>query len=270
MGIVNATPDSFYDRGRDFGTEASLRRIADVVAEGADVVDVGGVRAGPGDDVGVAEEIERVAPVVTAARERWPDLIISVDTFRAEVADVLCATGADVINDAWGGTDPGLVSVAARRDAGLVCAHTGGQAPRTVPHRVWYDDVVGDVIDTVTAAAEAAADAGVRRDGIVIDPAQDFGKNSRHSLRLLAASDRLAATGWPVLLALSRKDFLGEVLDVPASERLEGSLAASAVGAWLGARIIRTHDVAATRKALAVVEAIKGARDLAVARRGLA
>ena len=270
MAIVNATPDSFYDRGRDFGTEATLERIGQVVAEGADIVDVGGVRAGPGAEVTTDDELDRVLPVVTRARKRWPDLVISVDTWRATVADQVCGAGADVINDAWGGADPEIRTAAARHGAGLVCAHTGGQSPRTKPHRVWYDDVVADVVQALDAAATAAVAAGVRPDGIAIDPAHDFGKNSRHSLALTGATDQLAATGWPVLMAMSRKDFIGEVLDVAAEDRLEGSLAATAIASWLGARVNRTHDVVATRRTLDVVEAIRGDRDLRVARRGLA
>ena len=269
MGIVNATPDSFYDRGRDFGIDAGLKRAAAVIAEGAEIVDVGGVKAAPGADVSIDEELARVVPVIAAVRSEWPRVVISVDTYRATVAEAACEAGADAINDSWGGTDPGILGVAARHGAGLVCAHTGGQPPRTRPHRVWYDDVVADAVTTLTEAADAAVAAGVRSDAIVIDPAHDFGKNSRHSLKLTRATDRLAATGWPVLVAMSRKDFIGEVLDAPVEDRLEGTLAATAIAAFLGATIVRAHDVAATRRALDVVEAIRGDRDLRVARRGL-
>lgn len=270
MAIVNATPDSFYDRGASFGTDRSLARIAEVVDQGADVVDIGGVKAAPGEEVPVEQELERVLPVLSAARDRWPDLVLSVDTWRAEAAERLCAAGADVVNDSWGGADPRVVAVAARHGAGLVCSHTGGQRPRTRPHRIWYDDVVAEVTADLDGAARAAVAAGVRPDGVVIDPTHDFGKNSRHSLRLTAVTDRLVATGWPVLVAMSRKDFVGEVLDLPPDDRLEGTLAATAVAAWLGAAVVRTHDVVATRRVLDVVEALRGSRDLAVARRGLA
>jgi dihydropteroate synthase len=151
-----------------------------------------------------------------------------------------------------------------------VCAHAGWQSPRTRPHRVWYDDVVGHAIDHVVGLAERAVAAGVRRDGIVIDPAHDFGKNSRQTLELTRRTDALVATGWPVLMAMSRKDFVGEVLDLPPADRLEGTLAATAIAAWLGARIFRTHDVGATHRLLQVVSAIAGDTDLAVGRRGLA
>ncbi|HEY1734167.1 MAG TPA: dihydropteroate synthase [Acidimicrobiales bacterium] len=269
MAIVNATPDSFFDRGRNFGTAATLDRIAQVIDEGAEIVDIGGVKAGPGDEVDVEEECRRVLPVVEAARERHPDVVLSVDTWRSEVADVVCRAGADVINDAWGAVDPAVADVAAAHGAGLVCTHAGRQSPRTRPHRVWYDDVVGETTAYLTGLADAAVAAGVRRDGIVIDPAHDFGKNSRHSLSLTRNTDVLVGTGWPVLVAMSRKDFVGEVLDLPADDRLEGTLAATAVAAWLGARLFRAHDVVATRRVLRTVAAIRGDADLAVGRRAL-
>ncbi|HVY09669.1 MAG TPA: dihydropteroate synthase [Mycobacteriales bacterium] len=269
MAIVNATPDSFYDRGRTWGTAAAIDRIGEVLEEGADVVDIGGIKAAPGGTVDAAEELERVLPVVEGARERHPDAVISVDTWRAEVADVVCRAGADVINDAWGGVDPELAPTVARHGAGLVCTHAGRQTPRTRPHRVWYDDVVAETTAYLVDLAERAVTCGVRRDGIVIDPAHDFGKNSRQSLALTRSTETLVATGWPVLMAMSRKDFVGEVLDLPPDDRLEGTLAATAVAAWLGARMFRAHDVTATRRVLMTVAAIRGDRDLAVGRRAL-
>jgi dihydropteroate synthase len=270
MAIVNRTPDSFYDGGANVQLAAALAAVARAVDEGADVVDIGGVRAGHGPPVGVAEELARVLPVVSAVRERFPDIVISVDTWRAEVVAHVIAAGADLINDTWAGADPDLVGVAAGTGAGLVCSHTGGLAPRTDPHRVSYDDVVADVRATVTTAATRAVEAGVRRDGVLIDPTHDFGKNTRHSLELTRRLDELVATGWPVLVALSRKDFIGETLDLPPAERLEGTLAATAISAWLGARMFRAHDVRATRRVLDMVASIRGTRQPAVARRGLA
>jgi dihydropteroate synthase len=270
MAIVNATPDSFYDRGRHWGTAATLDRVTQVLEEGADVVDIGGVKAAPGGEVSAEEELERVLPVVEAARERHPDAVISVDTWRADVADVVCRAGADVINDAWGGVDSKVAATVARHGAGYVCTHAGRHTPRTRPHRVWYDDIVGETTSYLVDLAESAVAAGVRRDAIAIDPAHDFGKNSRHSLLLTRHTDVLVATGWPVLMAMSRKDFVGEALDLPPDDRLEGTLAATVVAAWLGARMFRTHDVPATRRALTTVATIRGDQDLAVGRRALA
>jgi dihydropteroate synthase len=269
MAIVNRTPDSFYDRGATFDLDAALHAVARASAEGADLVDVGGVRAGTGPAVDTGEELRRLLPLVQALRERHPDLVISVDTWRAEVAREAVAAGADLINDTWAGADPQLVEVAAQTGAGVVCSHAGGLPPRSDPHRARFDDVVDDVIATVTEAAARAVQAGVRADGILVDPTHDFGKNTRHSLELTRRLDEIVATGWPVLVALSRKDFVGETLDLRPDERLEGTLAATAISAWQGARVFRTHDVRATRRVLDMVASIQGTRPPSVARRGL-
>ncbi len=269
MAIVNRTPDSFYDRGATFGDEAAMGAVARAVREGADLVDIGGVKAGPGDEVDAAEEARRVVPFVAAIREAHPDLLISVDTWRAEVARAAVAAGADLINDTWAGADPDLVGVAAELGVGIVCSHTGGAVPRTRPHRVRYVDVVAEVTETVVGAAEAAAAAGVAKDSILIDPTHDFGKNTYHGLELLRALDVLVNSGWPVLMALSNKDFIGETLGVGLSERLEGTLAATAWSAAAGARVFRVHEVAATRRVVDMIAAIQGLRPPARTLRGL-
>lgn len=269
MAIVNRTPDSFFDRGATYGFDAALARVDGAIADGAGIIDVGGVKAGPGDAVDADEELRRTADLVAGIRARHPEVVISVDTWRAEVADAVCGLGADLINDAWGGTEPAIFDVAAKHGAAIVCTHAGRLPPRTRPHRVAYDDVLADVLSVTVGLAERAVAAGVRADGVLIDPGHDFGKNSRHSLEVTRRLPELAATGWPVLVSLSRKDFIGEVLDLPPDERLEGTLAATSISAWLGARVFRAHDVAATRRVLDVVSAIRGDRDLRVARRGL-
>ena len=270
MAIVNRTPDSFFDRGRTYALQAALERVDQVVEEGAGIVDVGGVKAAPGEEVPVEEEARRVLELVELVRERHPSVVLSVDTWRAEVGDLVCRAGADLLNDAWGGWDPRLAEVAARHGAGLVCTHTGGLPPRTPPHRVQYADVVADVVGTLVGLARRAVAVGVRRDAVLVDPGHDFGKNSRHSLEVTRRLDEVVRTGWPVLVALSRKDFVGEVLDLPPDDRLEGTLAATAVSAYLGARVFRAHDVAATVRTLRTVAAITGRADLALGRRGLA
>ena len=270
MAIINRTPDSFYDSGATYDLADALLRLDEAVAEGADIIDVGGVKAGYGPVVDAEEELRRTADFVAEARARHPQLVISIDTWRAEVADRLCSLGADLINDTWAGHDPELTAVAAAHGAGLVCSHSGGLGPRTDPHRTAYDDVVADVIGTVTGLAEKAVAAGVRSDGILIDPTHDFGKNTRHSLELTRRLGELVDTGWPVLVALSNKDFVGETLDRDKDRRLPGTLAATTVSAWLGARVFRAHNVAETRQALDMVASIRGDRPPAVARRGLA
>ncbi|MBO0774694.1 MAG: dihydropteroate synthase [Actinobacteria bacterium] len=257
MAVINRTPDSFYDRGATYGFGAALDAAGRAIEDGAGIVDIGGVKAGPGDDVSVAEEIRRVTVLVAAVRAGHPGVVISVDTWRAEVGEAVAQAGADLLNDAWGGADPRLAEVAAAHGIGLVCAHAGGLAPRTRPHRPAYRDVVADVTAYVTAEAARAVRAGVDPERILIDPAHDFGKNTWHSLALTRHTAALAATGWPVLVAPSNKDFVGETLGLPVPERGEGTLAVLAVSAWEGARVFRVHDVPAARQALAAVAALR-------------
>ncbi|GAA4602132.1 dihydropteroate synthase [Streptomyces violaceoruber] len=270
MAIVNRTPDSFYDRGATFGDEPALARVEQAVAEGAAIIDVGGVKAGPGDEVSAVEEARRTVGFVAEVRRRHPDVVISVDTWRHEVGEAVCEAGADLLNDAWGGVDPKLAEVAARYGVGLVCTHAGGAEPRTPPHRVTYDDVVADVLRVTLGLAERAVGLGVPRESVLIDPGHDFGKNTRHSLEATRRLGEMVETGWPVLVSLSNKDFVGETLDRPVKERLIGTLATTAVSAWLGARVYRVHEVAETRQVLDMVATIAGHREPAVARRGLA
>ena len=271
MAIVNRTPDSFYDKGATFAEDKAMERVDLVVEQGADIVDIGGVKAAPGGDVDVSEEIDRVAGLVARVREAHPQLVISVDTWRAEVGEAVCAAGADVLNDAWGGADPGLVDVAAAHDVAIICTHTGGVEPRTRPLRTGFErDVVADVIDGVLGYAERAVAAGVARESVVIDPAHDFGKNTHHTLEVTRRLDEMVETGWPVLVSLSNKDFVGETLDRPVDERLIGTLATTAVSAWLGARIYRVHEVAETRQVLDMVATLRGQRPPARTIRGLA
>ena len=271
MAIVNRTPDSFYDKGATFAEDRAMERVDLVVEQGADIVDIGGVKAAPGGDVDVAEEIDRVAGLVARVREAHPQLVISVDTWRAEVGEVVCEAGADVLNDAWGGADPALVDVAARHDAAIICTHTGGVEPRTRPFRTGFErDIVEDVLEGVLGYAQRARAAGVAPESIVIDPAHDFGKNTHHTLEVTRRLDEMVETGWPVLVSLSNKDFVGETLDRPVDQRLVGTLATTAVSAWLGARIYRVHEVEETRQVLDMVATLRGERPPARTIRGLA
>ncbi|HEX8079428.1 MAG TPA: dihydropteroate synthase [Jatrophihabitans sp.] len=270
MAIVNRTPDSFYDRGATYAFDKALERVAEVVAAGAEIVDIGGVKAAPGDEVDAAEEIRRTVDFVARVRAEFPDVIISVDTWRHEVAREVCAAGADVLNDAWGGYDPRLAEVAAEFDAALVCTHAGGVQPRTRPHRIFYDDVLADVLSRTVDLAERAVALGVSRRRVMIDPGHDFGKNTWHSLELTRRLAEMVATGWPVLVSLSNKDFVGEALDLPLDQRLLGTLAATAICAWQGAMVFRAHNVAETRQVLDMVAAIRGSQPPRRAVRGLA
>ncbi|MDQ0406160.1 dihydropteroate synthase [Streptomyces sp. DSM 40167] len=270
MAIVNRTPDSFYDQGATFLDEPALARVERAVAEGAAIIDIGGVKAGPGDEVSAEEEARRTVGFVAEVRRRFPDVVISVDTWRHEVGEAVCEVGADLLNDAWGGVDPKLAEVAARYGVGLVCTHAGGAEPRTRPHRVTYDDVVADILRVTLGLAERAVALGVPRESVLIDPGHDFGKNTRHSLEATRRLGEMVETGWPVLVSLSNKDFVGETLDRPVKERVLGTLATTAVSAWLGARVYRVHEVEETRQVLDMVATIAGHREPAVARRGLA
>ncbi len=273
MGIINRTPDSFYAAARFTRLEPALEAADRLVAEGADIIDIGGVRAGQvGPWVDAAEEVERVLPFLEAFRSRHPHVCVSLDTWRSEVAEACAPAGVDLVNDSWAGADPELVAVAAEIGAGYVISHTGGLPPRTDPVDITYgpdpDDVVRDVLRTLATGAERAAEAGIPAERILIDPTLDFGKTTRNSLRVLRATAQVASLGYPVLQALSRKDFVGETLDVPADERLFGTLAATAVAAWLGATVFRAHDIASTRQVLDMVASIRGDRPPAVAVRG--
>ncbi|HET9382155.1 MAG TPA: dihydropteroate synthase [Streptomyces sp.] len=270
MAIVNRTPDSFYDQGATFGDEPALARVEQAVADGAAIIDIGGVKAGPGEEVTAEEEARRTVGFVAEVRRRFPDVVISVDTWRHEVGEAVCEAGADLLNDAWGGVDPKLAEVAARYGVGLVCTHAGGAEPRTRPHRVTYDDVMADILRVTVGLAERAVALGVPRESVLIDPGHDFGKNTRHSLEATRRLGEMVETGWPVLVSLSNKDFVGETLDRPVKERVLGTLATTAVSAWLGAQVYRVHEVAETRQVLDMVASIAGHRPPAVARRGLA
>jgi dihydropteroate synthase len=270
MAIVNRTPDSFYRPGVTWDPAAALERVHEVVAEGADIVDVGGVPARPGDEVDAKEEIRRTIPFIAAVREAYPELIISVDTWRHEVGREACAVGVDLLNDTWGGWDPRLVEVAAQAGIGVVCSHAGRLPPRTRPFRVGYDDVVSDVLNVTLSLASQAVAVGVEPDRILIDPAHDFGKNTWHSLEITRRLGELVATGWPVLVSVSNKDFVGETLDVPVDDRLAGTLATTAVCAWLGARVFRAHHVRETRHVLSTISVIRGDVPPARVVRGLA
>ncbi|MGH3457609.1 dihydropteroate synthase [Aeromicrobium sp.] len=269
MAIVNRTPDSFYDKGATFTPSVALDAVRRAVDDGADIIDIGGVKAGPGDLVDSDEEVRRTVPFIERVRAELPDVVISIDTWRADVARRCLEVGADIVNDTWAAHDPDLVDVAAELGAGFVCSHTGGAEPRTRPHRVAYDDVVADVVAETTRGAAAAVAHGVPREGVVIDPTHDFGKNTWHGLELLRRVHELVATGWPVLMALSRKDFIGETLNLPPDERLEGTLAATALAASAGASIFRAHDVVPTRRVLEMTASVAGDRAPSRTVRGL-
>jgi dihydropteroate synthase len=257
MGILNRTPDSFYDQGLTFQLDALYARAAELVADGADILDIGGVKAGPGPEVTEPEEMERVVPVVTGLVERF-DVPVSVDTWRASVARASYAEGAVMGNDISGFADPDYLPAAAEYGAVVVATHIR-LAPRVADPDPQYDDVVADVGQFLLERAEWARAAGVPPERIVLDAGLDLGKTAAQSLTLLRASPTLAGLGYPLLLSASNKTFLGVTLDLGITERREASLAAAALGIAWGCRILRVHDVKGTCRVRDAVAAVSAA-----------
>lgn len=266
FGILNRTPDSFYDGGRmDLG--AAVDHGAAMAAAGADVLDIGAVRAGPGPEVEVSEEMDRLLPLVTALRDRV-GLPLAIETARPEVAEAALLAGADIVNDVSGLADPELASVCSQLDAGLILMHNGGQI-RGRPRNPRYEDVVATVIEGWREMVEKATSVGVQREQIFVDPGLDFGKTTAHSLELIRRLPELIDFGMRVLVAPSRKDVIGETLDLPPAERLEGTLAVVALCVAEGAAAVRVHDVVATVRVVRMIEAVRGTRRPLAPVRGL-
>lgn len=262
MGILNRTPDSFFDKGATFAFDAFLRRAEEIVRQGADLLDIGGVKAGPGPEVTLEEELERVVPAVEALRARF-DVPVSVDTWRAEVARQCFEAGAVLGNDISGFADPDYLRVAARAGASVVATHIR-LAPRVRDPDPHYDDVVVEVESFLLDRAARAHAAGIPRGRVVLDAGLDLGKTTAQSIELFAASRRLASLGYPLLLSASNKGFLGEALGLGILERRDASLAAAAIGIALGCRVLRVHDVEGTRRvrdALAGILESRGAAE---------
>lgn len=269
MAIVNRTPDSFFDRGRTFELTRAVEAAQRAAADGARLVDIGGVPFGTaGPLVSEDEELDRVVPVVRAVRAS-SDVAISVDTFRAEVARESIEAGADVINDTSGLYDVGLADLLAKTRATLVITHSLASPPRTPVRRPTYEDVVHDVVEFLASRVEVALGRGVPGDRIIIDPGHDLNKNTFHSLELTRRLHEVAALGYPMLVAVSNKDFIGETLDLPQGQRQDGTTAANVFCVLRGARILRVHDVKAAVAACHLIEAILGWRDPAYTRHNL-
>ena len=254
MGILNRTPDSFFDQGAHFGLDDLLRRAEQLVAEGADLLDVGGVKAGPGPEVGEEEELERVVPAIEAIRDRF-DVPVSIDTWRAKVAGAAFSAGAVVGNDISGFADPDYLPVCAAAGATVVATHIR-LAPRVADPQPHYDDVVREVREFLADRASRARRAGIPPERIVVDAGLDLGKTAEQSLTLLRQSQRLAELGHPLLLSASNKTFLGRALDLEIDARGPASLAAAAIGIIGGCRLVRAHDVKGTRRVCQVVAAV--------------
>jgi len=254
MGILNRTPDSFFDAGAHFAMDAFCRRAEELVDQGADVLDVGGVKAGPGPEVGLQEELDRVIPAVEALRAHF-DVPLSVDTWRAEVAAVAYEKGVVIGNDISGFADRRYLEVSAAAGATVVATHIR-LAPRVRDPEPHYEDLVADVVGFLADRIRMARDAGIPPERIVVDAGLDLGKTAAQSAILLRHSGRLAALGQPVLLSASNKTFLGRLLGLEIDQRRDASLAAAALGIAYGCRIVRAHDVAGTRRVRDVMAAV--------------
>ena len=259
MGILNRTPDSFFDRGTYFDFDAFLAKADQLVADGADLLDVGGVKAGPGPEVGEQEELERVIPALQALHARF-DVPLSLDTWRASVLREGIAAGAVVANDISGFADPDYLAVAAAGGASVVATHIR-LAPRVPDPEPEYDEPVADAVCRfLRDRAEQAEAAGIQREQVMVDAGLDLGKTEPQSLALLRVHDRITALGWPVFLSASNKRFLGHLVGSEVDDRREASHAAHALGIALGSRILRAHDVRGARRTADVLAAVLAAR----------
>jgi dihydropteroate synthase len=256
MGILNVTPDSFSEDGQFFDPGEAVQHATQMISDGADVVDVGGESTRPGSDpVPAEDEIRRVLPVIERIVEQNPDVRISIDTRKAEVADRALAAGARIVNDVSAGGDPVMFDVVRKHDAAIVLMHMKGE-PKTMQQSPEYEDVVGEVHEFLRERIEAAEFAGIEAERIVIDPGIGFGKNLEHNLELMRGIGVFLDLGRPVLVGPSRKRFIGTILDVPEDERVEGTIGAVA---WLvsrGAHVVRVHDVGEVVRAVRVIDAI--------------
>lgn len=254
MGILNRTPDSFFDKGAFFDMPAFVDRAAALVKQGADLLDVGGVKAGPGPEVDEAEELDRVVPAIEALTARF-DLPVSVDTWRASVAEASFTAGAVVGNDISGFADPEYLATAVRHSASVVATHIrlGPRIPDPEPQ---YVDVVAEVRARLIELARRATEAGIPAPRIILDAGLDLGKTWQQSVALLRGSDQLAGLGHPLLLSASNKTFLGKLLDLEIDQRRNASAAATALGISLGCRVVRVHDVAGARRVADVLAAV--------------
>ncbi len=258
MGILNVTPDSFSDGGRFDKPAKALPRVRQMIAEGADIIDIGGESTRPGASaVSIEEELHRVLPLIEAIRAE-SDIPISVDTSKAPVMLQAVEAGANMINDVRALRDNGALEAVAGLAVPVCLMHMQGE-PRSMQNQPRYQNVVEEVLQFLLQRAEICAAAGIRRDRIIIDPGFGFGKSLQHNLALFQALQRFVATGLPVLVGVSRKSMIGQVLNVPVEERMPASVALAGLASWLGVAILRVHDVQPTVHAVRMCRAIKNA-----------
>lgn len=257
MGIINITPDSFYKESRRMLPEDTLAQAQRMIAEGADIIDIGGQSTRPGSErITAEEEAERVIPVVETIMQRCPGAVISVDTYHAAVAEKAVAAGASIINDiSSGDMDPDMISAVAALQAPYICMHMQG-TPGTMQQHPQYNDVVKEVLDYLIRKVKACTDAGIK--DIIVDPGFGFGKNATHNFRLLHDLSLLKITGKPILAGLSRKSTISKTLDIPPEDTLNGTTVLNTIALMNGAKMLRVHDVKAAREAVKLYVLVRG------------
>lgn len=260
MGILNVTPDSFSDGGKFIERDSAVQQARQMIEDGASIIDVGGESTRPGAAiVPVDEEIARVVPVIEAIRAEF-DVIISIDTSKPEVMRAAVKAGATLINDVQALRVDGALEAAAELGVPVCLMHAQG-TPQTMQNDPSYDDVVAEVIDFLQERVASCEQAGIERSQLILDPGFGFGKRARHNLRLMKHLDKISALGLPLLVGVSRKSIIGALLEVSTEERLSGSLSLAALSVWLGAKIIRSHDVRETKQAIAICDHVMQVED---------
>ncbi|MEE8364278.1 MAG: dihydropteroate synthase [Gammaproteobacteria bacterium] len=259
MGVINTTPDSFFDGGRFDTTEKALQHARQMIDDGVDILDIGGESTRPGSgNVDASEELARTIPLIQAIREE-SDVQISIDTNKPVVMQQAVAAGANLINSIWALRQENALEVAAKLRVTVCLMHMQG-TPETMQQNPCYDDVVSEVIEFLQQRIEAAVDAGIARENIIVDPGFGFGKTLQHNLLLLKSLAQFESLGVPLMVGISRKSMIGTILGKPVEQRLYGSISTAVIAAMLGVDIVRVHDVAQTLDALAIVDAVNGVK----------
>ncbi len=256
MGIINVTPDSFYDGGKYNHKDQAVKRISEMIADGADIIDIGGLSSRPGSKpISLEEELERTIPVVESVSNNF-DTLVSIDTYRSEIALEAISAGAHMVNDISAFTmDKNMAGIVADKGASVTLMHMQGK-PESMQKNPQYDNVIDEIYEYLDGKASAAIDAGISPDKIVLDPGLGFGKTLDHNLSILNKISEFSSMGYPIMIGASRKSFIGAVLDLPVEDRLEGSLAAAVWSVINGANILRVHDVAETVRSVKIARAI--------------
>jgi len=260
MGILNVTPDSFSDGGQFFSVEAAIEHGQSLINDGADIIDIGGESTRPGaDPLSIEDELERVIPVIKSIRKDHNDILISIDTYKSEVAQQAIEAGADIVNDVSGFVmDPKMPTAIANFNAFVILMHMKGK-PTNMQENPSYDDLIVDISSFLLYQINIAKTTGIPTDKIILDPGIGFGKTAAHNFTIIQKLNKFCDLGFPIMIGPSRKSFIGTTLDLPPNERIEGTAAAVSAGILNGARIVRVHDVKEMKRVVAITEKIRTA-----------